>query len=506
MMWSRFWIALGMMLASGVVAAAQGQPSIPQGGPESIPGTIPVSVSGLARDEDGRPVSNARILLISASGEPKLVAQTTAGADGHYRIEGGGAPVVRESPDGVPLPPEVTPYADFVVCGLAPGLGLAWGPPQSMYALDEPRPNDIQGRLPLGPPVRVNLDFTRTATLTGRVLDEEGKPVRAAGVQVLGADLLDEAGRETNNALDGVWQALPESIGTATTDAAGRFAIDRLPDRACFRLAVTRPEIESTQVFAYAATIAGPETVHDRLPPGSFNGRLPHKVLAGDVVIIFPRLRRVAVSIVGDDTRRPVAGVRVVAIDDDQKTGLTSSGITDHDGNAVLGLPPGQHPGISADPPTATPYLRAERRPLVVERGDGDQPCRLVLTSGCDLRIRVTEPGTSRPVSGVLFWKFPEDHPDRIEQLPSSAVRGGVLRTDESGIARAVLPPEPGRRFRFRIAGIHSPNTPDQVDVVLGRNLHYVSDPHESRPVELAAGKSVRFWFVLTRPVRPQVR
>ena len=52
--------------------------------------------------------------------------------------------------NNVVLPAEITPYASFVVCGIAPGMGLAWSRTQSLYALAEPNPDDIQQRLPLG--------------------------------------------------------------------------------------------------------------------------------------------------------------------------------------------------------------------------------------------------------------------------------------------------------------------------------------------------------------------
>jgi protocatechuate 3,4-dioxygenase beta subunit len=499
----RVGVALGIILSASFVpegVQAQAGKNALEEEPERIPGTIPVEVSGRARDEDGQPVRGARVFLLSAGiGERRLVGQATTDADGRYRFTGARMPVVRESPGRFALPPGVTPYADFVVCGTAPGLGLAWSRPRSMYALATPDPDDIQGRLPLGPPVFVHLDFARAASLKGRVVDDDGQPVAGARVQVLGASLLDETGQETNDAMNDVWEALPDSIGAALTDQAGRFAMDRLPDRACLRLAVIHPEIASTRRMTHAATIEAPDTVHDRSPPGSFHAWRPHPALAGDIVITFPRLRRVVVSVVGDDTHRPVAGARVVTIDDDPQAGLTSSAETGHDGNAVLGLPPGRHAGVYVEPPIATHYLRAELRPLVVGRGD-DRPCTLALPAGCDLRFRVTEAGTNRPRAGVYFWKFPADHPDQIEIIRSNTDRADVLVTDQSGLARVVLPPEPGKRYRFRVASVGLSRVVRENDLAAGRRLRYSSDPDESRPVELAAAKSVRLWFVLPGP------
>ena len=126
-----------------------------------------------------------------------------------------------------------------------------------------------------------------------------------------------------------------------------------------------------------------------------------------------------------------------------------------------------------------------------------------MLKSGCDLRIRVIEDGTNRPVAGVYFWKFPVDHPNELEHILSSTFRSGELRTDESGMARAVVPPEPGRRYRIRVAGVSAPTWPARSGRrCAGPCALFSTDPDESRPVELAAGKSVRLWFVLTRPGR----
>ena len=276
-----------------------------------------------------------------------------------------------------------------------------------MYALDEPNPGEIRGRLPLGGVVRLALNFPAAGRLSGRVVDEDHKPVAGARVQILGANLLDDAGRETNNGLNDAWTALPGSIGSAATDDAGRFTMGGLPDRACFRLAITRPETDRTVLSLYAATIDGRDTVHDAMPPGAFHGRARHPVKTGEVAVTFPHIRPIAVTVVGDDTDRPVAGAHVATLGDDFQTDTACSGTTDRDGKVFLGLPPGQYPGIYADPPIETHYLRTYQRPLSIARGDGDQQLRLLLKSGCDLRIRVIEDGTNRPVAGVSFWKVP---------------------------------------------------------------------------------------------------
>ena len=161
--------------------------------------------------------------------------------------------------------------------------------------------------------------------------------------------------------------------------------MDGLPDRACFRLAVIRPETDRTVLSLYAATIDGPDTVHNALPPGAFHGRARHPVKVGEVAITFPHIRLIAVTVVGDDTDRPVTGrARRHSSTTTPRPGIASGGTTDREGKIVLGLPPGQYPGISVDPPIETHYLRTDQRPLTVAQVGGNQSLRLVLNSGCD--------------------------------------------------------------------------------------------------------------------------
>lgn len=106
-----------------------------------------------------------------------------------------------------------------------------------------------------------------------------------------------------------------------------------------------------------------------------------------------------------------------------------------------------------------------------------------------------TRPGT--PVAGAFFWKAPEDRPEETLHIETSTFRSGEPWTDARGEMRAVVPPEPGRRYRFRFAGIHEPNRPSGINPAAARKHGYEAFPSQSAPVELIAGKMIRLRFIL---------
>ena len=165
---------------SGVTKAARrlDDPDARPWQPGPVPQTIPIDVAGMARDEAGKVVAGAIMTLYSITDKgSKAVGTATAGQDGRYRIRNAMLPVAT-SFGGHRFPKEITPYAGFIVCGLTPTLGIAWSPQRSMYALKEPHPEDIQGRLPFGQPVTLDLTFPKAAALRGKVIDETGRPSR----------------------------------------------------------------------------------------------------------------------------------------------------------------------------------------------------------------------------------------------------------------------------------------------------------------------------------------
>jgi hypothetical protein len=264
-----------------------------------------------------------------------------------------------------------------------------------------------------------------------------------------------------------------------------------------FESRVNRPETENASTTFYAATVDGPETIHEQLPPAAFNGRGRHQVKTNPITIIFPKIRPIAVTVVGDDTGKPIAGAHVGTLGDSLATGISSYGTTDAAGKVLLGLPAGQYKGIMSDPPIETRYIRTYQRPLVVERGEGAQPYEIRQQAGVELILQAVGIRPADAVADVFFWKAPEDQPEETQHIQTSTFRSGNPWTDANGELRAVLPPEPGRRYRFRFAGIHEPNMPPGINPATANKHGYQAFPTQSVPVELIAGQTIRLRFIL---------
>ena len=84
-------------------------------------------------------------------------------------------------------------------------------------------------------------------------------------------------------------------------------------------------------------------------------------------------------------------------------------------------------------------------------------------------------------MADVFFWKAPEDQPEATATIQTSTFRSGDPWTDAKGELRAVFAPEPGRRYRFRFAGIHEPNMPPGINPATANKHGYAGIPHPER-------------------------
>lgn len=461
---------------------------------EPAPKEIAVRVTGKAVDTSGRAVKGATIYLLNAWMKSQIVASTTTDAAGEYVVATTKMPVSDGTFNGQKRP-NIAPFATFQVVGTAPRYGITWHQQDSMYAVREPDPTDIQGRRPLGALVAMNLTFRPADSLHGRVVDEKGRAVPGVKLAVQDADLLDSDGLETSRNSSFAWDVLPGGRGQAVTDAHGRFTIDGLPSEGCFWVFVKRSEFPSFGDALYAATIEKPVAEHGQ--PRRHSGRQPHKVYSGDIRLTLPTPRRLRVRVVADDTGKPLAGVRVSSLGEAMATGVFSGGTSDAEGRLTLDLPPGHYRGVVGDPPIDTHYIRTYRRDLTVADEPTEQSLQLRMSPGCELLVDAIDFSTGKGLPDVLFWLAPTDHPEAKEQIQASTFQSAAPWTDEAGRMRAVLPPKPGKQYRLRFAGLHLPNSPGYFLGPEKEQPQFDIVPAESEPFSLEAGKTVHVRFEL---------
>ena len=125
------------------------------------------------------------------------------------------------------------------------------------------------------------------------------------------------------------------------------------------------------------------------------------------------------------------------------------------------------------------------------------QPYEIRQKAGTELIIQAVEFRTNEPVVDALFWQAPDDQPEATQQIQTSTTWSSEPWTNEKGELRAVLPPEPGRRYLFRFAGIREPNHSWAVDPASLDTHGYAAFPTKSSPVELIGGQTIRLRFIL---------
>ncbi|MDR3621249.1 MAG: M56 family metallopeptidase [Paludisphaera borealis] len=478
------------------------KPNVGAWEPGPIPESISANLSGVARDEQGEPVAGASLTLYTIAGDGKgmkSVASAASDASGRYEFRDARLTVRSSLFNGHPFPKEQTPYAPFFILGQAPGMGIAWSKQPSIYAVKNPHPNDVQGRLPLGEPATLDLTFARAAALQGKVIDDRGEPVAGAEVHVDNAISLDAEGRETGIFQGYDWRITPDGVGRTTTGADGGFRLEGLSERFCYYVSVKRPESPNTMLSLRAATIDGPDATHDEPPMGPDYAPRSHQARTNPITITFPKPRPIDVSVVGDDDGKPVAGAEVLLAAARWSTGFSSDGVTDAAGKVRLGLPPGQYAVVGSGPPKDSRFLRTKQDPLIVEAGDAPMSLEIRQKVGAELIIEAVEAGTGKPMPDVFFWRTVDDQPDQKIEPGDDLV--GVLEwtsTNEKGELRGLFTPRPGRRHRFFFGGMRTPNN-GWFSPAAPEKHGYEAVPTQSEPVELIPGKSIRLRFELSK-------
>ncbi|MEW4566880.1 sigma-70 family RNA polymerase sigma factor [Tautonia sp. JC769] len=491
-------------------AADPPPPAVPDDGPDrdeaAVPETIPVTVSGRARDTAGKPVAGATILLLGGAAvvPSQILAQTETDEEGAYRFEEVEAPVsepsaspFRQSWDG--------PFASLQVVGTAPGFGLAWKEPVAVDAIDVPDAPELPGRVRFGEEMTMDMVFRPAESLGGTIIDERGRSTEGMELKVVGLTLLDPYPGEPKQI--GPLRSPPfgEDFGRASTGPGGRFRIAGLPSGALCRITLRQPGFDGAGASFSAVTI--PPAQGGAGSTGHVE-ELHGRAMSGDFILTVPRLVPVRVRIVEESSGVPVPGVIVSAIVRSTRQPwqpISSMGASDRDGFLTLGLPARREFVLIAKPPADSIFPQPilgdpmpEARRIVVPADPNDDVLEIRLRRGCELIVETTDAETGEPLAEALYWLVPEDDPDEPRPIGHSRLIPDVDRLEQSGgRLRVVLRSEPGRTFRARFAGFLGQRPPAFSPEARELPPRFEADPPESEPFELIAGETVRLRFAV---------
>jgi peroxiredoxin len=395
--------------------------------------TESVDITGRAIDEDGRPVAGATVYLASTNPiqapEP-LLAKTTTAADGFYEFRQVTLPVLQSQP---------APEARFEVYGTALGYGFTWQGARIYRPIQVPAqaaPEERGRTFYKDEPIVTELTFGLPATLHGHIIDDFGKPLAGARVE-LGVVQSERTGRpgwlcsflessprrlhRDDRTFAAMW-LLPISYCTTETDADGNFVITGLPREAGMigRIAY-KPGFEE-KTFQLATTT----TQQPRMECVGYQGVLNHTFKA-------PRLVRVRV--IHADSKLPASCTHVrVRADRIMRHG--GEGNTDHEGMLELRLTPSRYVLI-AETRWHDPYIKSEQ-PITVEDEPFEQSVVHALTPGVSLVLTAIDTANQKPIAGVDFLVGSDHSPER-STLQSQTVFVDNPTTDEKGQLRAIL-------------------------------------------------------------------
>ncbi len=297
------------------------------------------ALSGTVRDEQGRPVANARLALATAEGGSASASSMMGG--------GGGALDPRVRPSGelgvligsVPFPPITTPPSITTAVGETP-------------LLTDDHGHFSVARVVVGA-VTVQAVHPQFASVTAQIVIRPGERTTVELTLLLGSDLDGNVRDADDNPLDGSDVALLDGSSTRS-DRAGHFVLHHvLPGQS---LEVRRAGYRPGRV-----TISSEPTLTIRLE------RADHR-LAGAVV---------------DEKGYPVAGAEVVVTED-------ARAVTDRDGHFAV-------PGLGA-PPYSVHVTHAGFAPLLATLPDeSDARLELRWGAGIDGTVRDDRTGDVPP-------------------------------------------------------------------------------------------------------------
>jgi beta-lactamase regulating signal transducer with metallopeptidase domain len=429
----------------------------------------PITVTGRALDSDGKPIEGATIFLISTGRVQQTLGETKTGRDGNYEFRNAKLPVPKLADA------DFLEQGAFLVFGKAPGRAFSWRGMKTLCI--DPRFVGADGKLDArqretgylpGEKIELDLTFASPRPVTGRIVDEQGRPVSKVEIDLGNCDFLNTAGKESHLNYREFWginqasELMPEQF-SAVSDAEGKFQLPHAPPEMVVWLLLKHADYAGATL--YTATSDSPPAEHDGHPVE----KLP-------LTIKLRGVRTVPVEVTFFDTGKPAKDVSVSAYEK-RASGTYANGKSDEMGRVTLKLPPGRYKFLG-DPPQDSDYIRTMQE-LVVEETPASQPAALKLDSGCVIVFKATDADTGKGVPGVSFWYEMDEPKGSRTGVQANTTYISHPKTNDKGELRAVV--IPGKR-QYGIGWSPLPDGYRAVDP---------TDQSHGRELTCAAGKKV---------------
>ena len=413
--------------------------------------THPITVSGLALDEDGQPIADAKIYLISIRADYKRVAETVTDAKGRYEFKDAPLPIepAQRNSSG-------HDHGAFEVFGSKPGKAFAWRPRKTYFPkrnsntyLDSPS-QEVPSYFFADDPIELDLTFGESKSIQGQITDEAGAPLAGVRIELRRCeklqsdDLIERGVVSSHHQLEALNQPddIPGEVKKRVTDSDGRFAFTDVPAECEFRF--------DTRIRDYSADDFYAATTERELPLLGGWGKIHTK----EALLKFARTVDVPIKVVFGDTGQPASKVF---------TNMHTWSETNENGIATLKLAPGTYKNQYLSPARGTRYLVTElAEEVVVTREPPKEPLVLKLKPACELDVTIVDADTGQPIPDVDLWMSDADaDPDtgRSEVMFRSHESPNLSHVDrpksnQAGKLRALV--EPGRH-RFGVGNDFRP-------------------------------------------------